>query len=161
MAGIPDEIRALAERSPVEDFMLDLLRAKLPGIQVNSLIADDQRFPLVLVRRIPGLGEGSGDPRFVDAATVSVQAFVEDPNGDEDAAILSEAVRVVLRDAWLSQTVVPGRGHITAFDMSSAPRRVTDWATASGPVQYADLPTGVWRYEAQYHLSIRRPVRPA
>lgn len=161
MAGLPPEVVALAERSPVEDFLLDLYRAELAGIQTNTLIADDQTFPFLLVRRVPGLGENRGDPRFVDSATVSVQAFVEDPNGDEDAAILSEAARVVLRDAWLSNKVVPGRGHITTFEMSSAPRRVTDWATASGPVQYADLPSGVWRYEAQYHLTIRRPVRPA
>lgn len=161
MANLPPEVVALAERSPVEDFMLDLLRAELPGVAVNTLIATDQTFPFLLVRRIPGLGDNAGDARFVDSAGVSVQAFVEDPNGDEDAAILSEAVRVVLRDAWLKQTVIPGRGHITRFDMSSAPRRVTDWATASGPVQYADLPSGVWRYETQYHLSIRRPVRPA
>jgi len=158
MAGLPPEVIELAERSPVEDFLLDLYAQKLPSVKTSTLIADDQTFPFLLVRRIPGLGENRGDPRFVDSAAVSIQAFVEDPNGDEDAAILSEAARVVLRDAWLKNYVVPGRGHITTFEMSSAPRRVTDWATASGPVQYADLPSGVWRYEAQFYLTIRRPI---
>ena len=161
MAGLPPEVAELVERSPVEDFLLDLYRSELPSVPTNTLIADRQEFPFILVRRVPGLGENRGDPRFVDSAAVSVQVFVEDPNGDEDAARLSEACRVVLRDAWLKNKVIPGRGHLTSMEMSSAPRRVTDWATATGPVQYADLPSGVWRYEAQYHLTIRRPVSRA
>ena len=157
MSGLPDHVRALAELSPVEDILLAVLRAGLPGISVQSLIWVHQRFPMVLIRRSPSFGEWAGDTRFVDSADVIVHAFAEDPNGDEDAAILSEAVRVVLRDAWLHHTVIPGRGHLTRVEMTSAPRRVTDWATATGPVQYADLPTGVWRYETQYRISIRKP----
>ncbi|WP_420312549.1 hypothetical protein ACOB87_37950 [Streptomyces sp. YS-B37] len=161
MAGLPAHIKALAELSPVEDLMLAILRDGLPGIQVRSLIAKDQTFPLVLVRRDPSFGNWQGDTRFLDAARVAVHVFCQDPDGDEDAAILSEAVRVVIRDAWLSQKVVPQRGHITRVDLASAPRRVTDWATSTGPVQYADLPTGVWRYEATYDIEIRKPrTRP-
>lgn len=157
MAGLPDQIKALAERTPVEDLMLAVLRDGLPGVEVKTLIADDQTFPFVLVRRITGISS-LDDPRFIDSASIAVHVFVPDPNGDEDAAILSEAVRVVIRDAWLSQKVYPGLGHITYMEMSSAPRRVTDWATATGPVQYADLPSGVWRYETHYHLEIRKPL---
>lgn len=157
MAGLPPEIRALAELSPVEDLMLAVLRQGLPGIQVQSLIAKNQRFPLVIARRDPSFGNWAGDTRFLDAARVGVDVFCEDPDGDEDAAILSEAVRVVLRNAWLNQTVYPGLGHITRVDLASAPRRQTDWATSTGPVQYADLPTGVWRYEATYDIEIRKP----
>ncbi|USH45849.1 tail terminator [Streptomyces phage VieEnRose] len=157
MAGIPDHIKALAELSPVEDLMLAVLRDGLPEMQVKSLISADQTFPLVIVRRGPSFGEWGGDTRFTDSAQVSVQCFAADPNGDEDAAILSEACRVVLRDAWLDNKVVPGRGHFTRVELQSAPRRVTDWATASGPVQYADLPTGVWRYESIYQIEIRKP----
>jgi hypothetical protein len=157
MAGVPPHIKALAELSPVEDLMLAVLREGLPGITVKSLISKNQSFPLVLVRRDPSFGNWSGDTRFLDAARVAVHVFCQDPDGDEDAAILSEAVRVVIRDAWLSQKVVPSRGHITRVDLASAPRRVTDWATSTGPVQYADLPTGVWRYEATYDIEIRKP----
>lgn len=156
MAGLSDDIKALAERGPVEDIVLLILREGLPGVEVKSLIADDQTFPFVLVRRVPGLGYNAEDTRFIDSATVKVDCFVPDPDGDEDAAILSEAVRVVLRDAWFAQKVYPGLGHITDFELTSAPRRVTDWATAAGPVQYADLPSGVWRYEAQYRLEIKK-----
>ena len=161
MAGIPAAVRALAELSPVEDLLLAILREGLPGVTVQSLISIGQQFPMVLVRRAPHMGEWTGDPRFVDSADVVVHTFAEDPDGDEDAAILAEAARVVLRDAWLANKAVPGRGHITRVEMTSAPRRVADWATATGPVQYADLPTGVWRYESGYRIQIRRPrARP-
>lgn len=161
MAGLPAHIKAMAELSPVEDLLLPILREGLPGIQVSSLIAANQTFPLVLVRRGASFGEQTGDTRFTDSAQVSIQTFCADPNGDEDAAILAEAARVVLRDAWLTQKVVPGRGHFTRVELTSAPRRVTDWATAAGPVQYADLPTGVWRYESVYQIGIRKPrTRP-
>ena len=162
MAGIPTEIRALAELSPVEDLLLAILREGLPGIAVQSLISVGQVFPLVLVRRAPRMGEWTGDTRFVDSADVLLHTFAQDPDGDEDAAILAEAARVVLRDAWLANKAVPGRGHVTRVEMTSAPRRVTDWATATGPVQYADLPTGVWRYETGYRIQVRKPrTQPA
>lgn len=161
MTGLPPEIKAMAELSPVEDLMLAVLREGLPGINVGSLIAKAQTFPFVLVRRDPSFGNWGGDTRFLDAARVAIHAFCEDPDGDEDAAILSEAVRIAMRDAWLTQRVYPGRGHITRVDLAAAPRRVTDWATSAGPVQYADLPTGVWRYEATYDIEIRKPrTRP-
>jgi hypothetical protein len=158
MVGIPDEIKALAELSPVEDLILAILREGLPGIEVQSLIEDDEIFPLVTVRRDPSFGGNPSDPRFTDAASVVVMTFVSDPDGDEDSAILSEVVRVLLRNAWLDQRVIPGRGHIIRIDMTSPPRRVADWATSSGPVQYADLPTGIWRYQATYSVEIRKPV---
>ncbi|MFJ1932620.1 hypothetical protein ACIOGZ_08070 [Kitasatospora sp. NPDC088160] len=157
MAGLPDHVRALAELSPVEDLLLAVLREGLPGVPVQTLISLHQQFPLVLVRRDPTWGEWQGDTRFTDAARVVVHTFAPDPDGDEDAAILGEAVRVVLRDAWLKQQVYPRLGHIIRVDMNSAPRRAADWATATGPVQYADLPTGVTRYEAIYDIQIRRP----
>ncbi|MEU9126583.1 hypothetical protein AB0D08_00445 [Kitasatospora sp. NPDC048540] len=157
MAGLPAEIKALAELSPVEDLLLAILRDGLPGIQVQSLIRKAQTFPLVLVRRDPSFGSWDGDPRFTDSALVVVHTFCEDPDGDEDAAILAEAVRVVIRDAWLKHKVVASRGHITRADLNSAPRRAPDWSTSTGPVQYADLPTGVWRYETKYDIAIRKP----
>jgi hypothetical protein len=41
-------------------------------------------------------------------------------------------------------------------DVDSA--HLGDWGPSTGPVQYADLPVGVFRYEAIYDLEIRRPV---
>lgn len=159
--ALPPHIAAMAEFSPVEDLILPLLRDGLPGVECDSWIRTNQTFPFVLARRSDSYGQYNGDNRFIDNAQVTCSAFCEEPNGDEDAALLAEAVRVVLRDAWLHQKVVPGRGHITGFDVLSVPHRVSDWATSSGPVQYADLPTGVQRYEVKFDLSIKKPRRLA
>nr|GID42393.1 hypothetical protein Aca09nite_88990 [Actinoplanes campanulatus] len=157
MAGLPPAVRALVEMSPVEDFVQAVLAEALPGVNVQTLIQPAQAFPLVLIRRYPQVGDWSGDTRFVDVADMIIHTFAEDPDGNEDAALLAEAVRVVLRDAWLLNRIVPGRGHLVRYEMTSAPRRATDWATATGPVQYADLPSGVWRYETLFRLAVRKP----
>lgn len=156
MAGIPDAVRALAELTPVEDLLLAVLREGLPGVSVKSLIDLHQTFPLVLVRRDSQFGDWDGDERFVDSADIVLHTFAEDPNGDEDSAILAEAVRIVLRNGAMHQTVYPELGNLSKVQMTSAPRRVTDWASSTGPVQYADLPAGVWRYETLYHINIRK-----
>lgn len=159
MTSLPPEVLALVEMSPIEDLLLALLPDKFGGIPVKSLIEDNQTFPFILVRNTGAWGEWEGDPRFLDAGTVTVHTFTDGINGDEDGALLSEAVRVVLRDSV--NVVVPQRGHITKVELVSRARRVTDWATATGPVQYADLPTGVWRYESVFRIEIRKPsVKP-
>ncbi len=158
MAGISPEIAALAELAPVEDIVLPILRQGLPGVSVQDRIWDDQTFPFILVRHSFALEAYQGDPRFTDWLSLSVQAFAADPDGDRDAAILSEAARVVLRDAAARNAGVPGLGHIFRAELVTRPRRVTDWATASGPVQYADLPTACWRYEARYDVEIRKSL---
>jgi hypothetical protein len=42
--------------------------------------------------------------------------------------------------------------------MDTEPTRQSDWATSSGPVQYADLPSGFYRYQTNYTVKMRRPV---
>jgi len=147
----------MAQRTPVEDVMLAVLREKLPDIGINTLISKSQTLPFVLVRRGNILGDDTGDPRFIDRASVIVECFCVDPNGDDDASILSEAVRVALIEAGRERKVYAGLGHIVAVTMTSSPRRAPDWATSTGPVQYADLPTGFWRYETQYTVAVRKP----
>jgi hypothetical protein len=156
MAGLSPEIKALVEFSPAEEVVVEVLRERLIGCDVQFLIQHDQSFPFITVRRSPTMGQYQGDSRFTDWAEVTVNAFCSDPNGDQDAALLAEAVRVVLRDAAVERKVYPGLGHITRAELISAPRRAADWATATGPVQYADLPTGTWRYEARYEIEIRK-----
>lgn len=148
---------ALAEHVPAEDIALTVLRAGLPGVQVVSQIAIGQTFPVVLIRRLPSFHDFSSDVRFLETEDVALHAFVEDPDGDRDAAILSEACRVVLRDAWLGGWYDPALGSIAHMEVLQPARRVPDWATAQGPVQYADLPSNVWRYEGRYRLIVRKP----
>ncbi len=155
---MPQSIVDLVELSPVEDVLIEVLRAGLPDVPVVSLIAEDPPHLFVLVRRLHGMGDWRGDPRFTDSGRFFIHTFTEDPDGDEKGALLSEAVRVVLRDAWLNHANVPGKGSVISIKMLNEPSRVNDWATASGPVQYADLPTGFWRYESIYQINVRKPL---
>lgn len=160
VSSLPPDVLALVEFSPVEDVILPILRRRIPSVTFQTLIEDEERFPFVLVRRAPSLGGFDGDERFVDVANLVVHTYTDGLNADEDGALLSEAVRVALRDAGRRNEGAPGRGYLTRTVLTSTPRRVTDWATATGPVQYADLPTGVWRYETTYEVEVRRPRSP-
>ena len=126
------------------------------SIRVQSLYREHETFPLVLVRREPDWGYWSGDPRFIDSGTLAVHALCEGVESDSDCARLSDAVHTMLRDS-INQ-FVPGLGHFKRIRMIVSPRRTPDFATSSGPVQYADLPTGVTRYESTYEFAIRRPT---
>lgn len=157
MSSLPPEVTSMVEFSPLEDLVLALLRAELPiTVKVQSLIEDEQEFPFVLVRRTPDWGWPGGDERFLDSGNLTVSVLAEGLEADADCAALSEAVRVILRDSL--NKVVPGLGHIVGITRLQTPRRVSDWATSTGPVQYASLPTGVTRYESVYRLSIRAPL---
>jgi len=154
--ALPQEILDLAQMQPVEDLVLALLRERITSIPVQSQIYDDQTFPAIVIHRGDVIGEWwGGDPRFIDIARVDVFCFTEGLNADEDGSLLSEAVRVALRECV--NKVVPGLGHITGVVMSTPPRNAADWDTAVGPVQYADLPSEVVRYATSYSLSIRKP----
>lgn len=154
--ALPQEILDLVEMHPVEDLVLSLLRDRITTVPVQSQIYDDQTFPAIVIHRGDTIGEWwGGDERFIDNARLDVFCFVEGLNADEEGALLSEAVRIVLRDSV--NIVVPGLGHIAEARMSSPPRNAADWDTATGPVQYADLPTGVVRYSTSYALKVRKP----
>lgn len=154
--GLPEEILSLTELKPVEDLVLALLRDKITSVPVQSQIYDDQTFPAIVIHRGDLIGQAWwGDSRFMDNCRLDVFCFVEGINADEEGALLSEAVRVALRDSI--NITVPGYGYLTKVRMTSAPRHAADWDTATGPVQYADLPAEVIRYSTSYALSIRKP----
>jgi hypothetical protein len=157
MANLPASVKAKAEHVPAEDMALDILRTGLPDIEIVTTIRADQTFPVIMVRRLPTFLDFPADERFIASIDLAVHAFAEDPDGDRDAAIISEACRVVLRDAWLKNYSNPALGSVHFLDVLSPARRATDWGTATGPVQYADLPSNVWRYEARYRLVVRKP----
>lgn len=157
MASLPPQVAAMAERAPIEDFLLTVLSEALPDIEVVTQIRKNQTFPVILARRLPTFYFFSGDERFLEQADVAIHVFAVDPDGDRDAAIISEAVRVALRDASFNNWGTPDLGWVKEFICLSPARRLSDWATASGPVQFADLPSNTWRYEGRYRLTIRKP----
>lgn len=154
---LPQSVLDLVEYSPAEDVLLAILREDLPDVPFVSLIPDDPPPFFVLLRRHPGLAKWRGDPRFTDTARFYVHTFTRDPDGDEKGAVISEAIRVVLRNAWLSHKNLPGLGSVISIEMQSEPTRKTDWASSVGPVQFADLPTGLTRYESMYSIEVRKP----
>jgi hypothetical protein len=156
---LPASIYSLAEHRPIEDFLLRILRRALPEVPVVSLIPEAPPPFFVLVRRMTGVSLYGGDPRFTDEGRFFVHTFTQDPDGDAKGAILSEAVRVALRTAWLEHWSFPDLGSVISIDLISEPSRKTDWATSAGPVQYADLPNGFWRYESVYTIRTRKPRR--
>jgi hypothetical protein len=156
---LPASVLRMVEFSPIEDVVLAVLRDHLPDVPCVSLISGDSPPTFLMVRRVNALGVWRGDPRFVDSARFAIHAYTSDPDGDEKGAVLSEAVRVALHRAWKARKVYPNIGSINKLRVITEPTRKTDWATASGPVQFADLPTGVWRYEATYQMEIRKPRR--
>lgn len=157
MGQIPQSVYDLAEYRPVEDVVLPILRPRLGGVPVYSLIPDGaDELPFVLVRRNHTERSWQGDERgWLDMAYVTIHTLTQDPDGDEQGAVLSEAVRVVLRDAARKGWATEDGVRLSTVQLVSEPRRVADWATATGPVQYADLPTGTWRYEALYRMRLR------
>lgn len=157
MSSLPANVLDLVEFEPVEDFFLPVLRQGLGGgVETVATIPQAVTFPMVLVRRLPGHLEFGSDHLYIEGGLISVHTFTEGLDGDQDGARLQEAVRVVLRNAWLNRVVVEGVGHLIGIRRVNEPHRVPDWATSTGPVQYADLPTGTWRYESSFAFGLRR-----
>lgn len=154
---LPPKVAQLIHFPPIEEVALEILRKALePDVTVSTLIPHAFDFDYYLLcRRQSREGWWEGDHRFVDNGGLVLHAYTRDPDGDQKGALLSEAARAALYNAWRSQEVYQG-GHIMHLELQQEPRRVTDWATATGPVQYADLPAGFWRYETTYDIKVRR-----
>lgn len=162
--NLPASVVAALELTPVEDFMLALLRDLHPDLLFFSWIPFDQTGeplaagPFVLVRREPSMSTMNYDERFVDLANVSIQVFAKDPDADLKCALISEAIRSSLHKEARWPTYYPGLGSLVSVRRAEEAIRKTDWASGIGPVQFADLPAGFIRYEAVYSVQIRRPL---
>lgn len=154
---LPQSVLDLVEFAPVDEIVLNILREGLPEVPIYTLIPLEAGPFFIIVRRKPALGDWDGDERFTDEARIELHVFTQDPNGEDKAALLAEAARVVLRNASHDKKVIPGLGSVIRIEQIQDPARRTDWATSTGPVQYADLPTEYWRYESQYNVLVRKP----
>lgn len=149
-----------------EDLVLGLLKpyferlasAGGPDVRVYTTYQDGMQTPGVLIlntRRTGIDAYATRDENWTRSVVLEVNTFADGDNADRDAADLQEAIRHVFLDAHARQVVVPGSGSISAVSSSVMAVRQTDWATASGPTQYARLPSGTSRYEARYRLLVR------
>lgn len=144
----------------VEDLMLGVLRPFFTGtdVKVEAAYYEGMRLPAVIplhARRSGGVTYQNADQAFTEAALIEVNTICEGVDADLWNAELQEACRHALILAQRNQLVVPGVGVINRIQASTKATRQTDWATATGLVQYATLPAGAVRYEAVYKLLLR------
>lgn len=151
-----------------EDLVLGLLRpyftrlaeAGGPNVRVYTQYEDGMAMPCVLAintRRTGIDAYAVKDEPYIRSVVLEVNVLTSGRNAERDAADLQEAVRHVFMDAQRRQVVVPNVGYISRLSSSIMATRQTDWATSSGPTQYAKLPHGATRYEARYRMLIRPP----
>lgn len=158
--SLPVDLQAGLEMSPLEDVGKYIINHYLPSLATYTLIPEhitEQYF--ALVRRGFPWGEWDGDPRFLDNGNVLIQVYSRDPDGDERGALISEAIRTAFHRAWIENLEIPNRGWVVRATMWDEPTRKVDWTSSVGPVQYADLPSGFFRYESSYTVTVRKNLR--
>lgn len=148
---------------PVEDLMIGILRPFFAGkgVTVYPEYEEGMQLPAVVPihsRRSGTTPFSGGDIRFTQPAIVEMNTICDGPDSDDLNADLQEACRIALVQAWMKQTVIPSVGSINRIDNSTKATHVSDWATSTGVVQYANLPAGANRYEAVYRLILRPPI---
>lgn len=128
------------------------------GVTVTPLFQEGMTLPVVMARNDTASGSTGAyrsDFRFLRPVVLSVDTITAGINADDEASQLQEACRIALQEAWEKQITVPGVGYISKIENSTMASRKSDWATSTGPVQYASLPRGAMRYESNYRLLIR------
>lgn len=160
--NIPAALLASVQLQPAQAVFKAILSTAIAPIPVHIALPTNPTLPFVLVRRLPGMGDWNGDSRgLADVARMAIHVYADGNQGvnaEYAALTLSEIIRVKLREAWQAQWSDPALGALVKLRMTSEPSRVSDWATSSGPVQYADLPAGTWRYESHYMAVVRPPL---
>ena len=142
---------------PYEDILAAMFQRAFPELMFETYVPEVLTYPLITGARFTPQGGWSGDPRFIDSGPVRINVFCDGPDADVEAFLISEAIRVMMLEASLERWNFPGLGSIVNITMSTEPADVNDWATATGIVQFADLPEGVIRFETVYQMTIRRP----
>lgn len=161
--GLPASVVNRVRMAPAEDIILAIFRQGLPDLDMGSEIPMEPADFYLLLRRLPeaGLYEGRRgvNKGLLDHFDFAAHVYAGDPDGDQKAALIADAVVDVAHEAWMDHWRFVGLGSVNKLECTQGPTRVTDWATSTGPVQYADLPTGDWRYEIRFRARINPPPR--
>ncbi|ROR95515.1 hypothetical protein EDD28_0071 [Salana multivorans] len=158
MGTLPQSVLDEIDSLPLEDVAKPLLQAAVPDISVHTFIPMkevDDLFPFVLVQGY-SREYGLDDDRYLDSGLVSVQSFTTGDDGDQDGALVQLAIRRALRRLSAQHYRINDDVSVVKVTLVSRPKRVPDWATATGPVQFADLPVAAWRYESIYRITFRK-----
>lgn len=146
----------------VDELVRQLLEGFFQGQRVHfyTTFPENIQTPAVIARRERRSGTlalKTDDDRFMQSAIVMISTITNGPDADEEGEELAEMCRYALRQAQQMQLEIPGCGTIAAIEVSTHPSKVSDWQTASGPVQYASLPKNAVRYEIIFRLLVRPP----
>ena len=127
----------------VQEVVIPLLKAGLPGINVYSWVpdVDDRVFPILNVRRLGGLPV---DVDRLDRPVIELTAYGDVNLIDTENLYLD--ARQVLWDAWKNQTVVANKGYIHSY------------FETLGPTQFDSPYEDTWRIQGLIQLGLR-PVR--
>lgn len=158
MAELPDSVEREAKNVILaEDVMLDIVRKRLPGLQVTSWIDQDMVPPYVLFREAPFVGQLASDSRFLEEFYVTGECFTQIPDGDIDAPRILTAIGTAIeRAGYAHDEILDGLGWVQSARLIEPPNRRADFANSEGPVQYADLPQGYARFISTYHILVKR-----
>ena len=154
--NLPSSVTDRVAFFPYEDILAAMFQRAFPELRFETYVPEVLTYPLITGARFTQ-GGWSGDPRFIDSGPVRINVFCAGPDADVEAFLISEAIRVMMLEASLERWNFPGLGSIVNITMSTEPADVNDWATATGVVQFADLPENVIRFETVYQMTIRRP----
>lgn len=125
----------------VQEIILPVLRAELPGVTCGSWVSDvDKRtYPLINVRRIGGLDV---DPDQLGKPTIELTAYSRDGLvGTEDLYL---DARQVIWDMVRNQTVTE-KGYLHSF------------FETMGPTQFDSPFDDTWRIQGLIQLGVRPP----
>lgn len=127
----------------IQEVVLPLLKAELPGVQVTSWVPDveDRQYPIVNVRRLGGLPV---DVDLYDRAVIEVTVFTDTNLMDCENLCLD--ARQILWNAWKKQTVVPEKGNIGSY------------FETLGPTQFDSPYDDTFRVQFLVQLGLR-PIR--
>ncbi|WP_165218180.1 hypothetical protein [Schaalia sp. ZJ1691] len=153
--SIADELDVSPHVS-VEEFLPGWLEADLPvDVAVRSRVEEDLFVPFVLIREAPVSASWDGQDDRVESIDFEVHTFTDGIDAESDGFALQEAIwRLVKRYADSGRRVGDSGSTVAYAKRWDRPRRRADWAEATGPVQYQDLPAGVERFLCSMRIVI-------
>ena len=143
----------------VEDFLPGWLSRALPdGVTVRTRIEEGDAMPYLLVMEVDPEGVSAAARRGgddVDVVEVELHAFCEGLDAERACwKLLWASFKLVEEWARKGRRIGSAASFLVGARLLERPRRRPDWADATGPVQYQDLPVGIERFVARARLTI-------
>jgi hypothetical protein len=135
-----------------EDWLPEMFRADLPsGLHVGTRLKDGQELPFALVAESVANIPWASNEDHMSVVGVDVNTFTDGVDAEVDGFRFHRVLWRLLRSYSYERRVFDsGRSSVAYARVLDQPHRRPDWADATGPVQYQDLPAGVERFISSY-----------